>query len=227
MPNPCTTPADGLDVVRAAWAAAGSPTPARLTAAPAECARCGRVEPVTTTRVVSDTFTAFTGWVRPAYTGVCASCAWAHTTPRLRVVPLRVDRTGPSLRELTHRDLGDILTPGALRPDMAVTIPTRPGRKHLLPEARWGMVVIHDALLPWTSADARRLTVALHLTAEHAAPPRALAQPAPPYPWLATRPPETWQDLQHLWSLLNPWRTDPSPWLAAVQFISRRDTQPA
>lgn len=210
-----------MDVVQVAWRAAGSPPHDPLTAEPDECARCGSLEHLTRSRVVSDSFTAFSGWRRPAHSGVCSACAWTYTTARLRAVPFLVDREAVTLQELNGPALARVLTAGHLPVDQAVTVPTRAGRQHVLPRARWGMVTVDELSLSWRAQDAQRMLAALQLVQSYGARPTTLSSSSPPYRWLATHPPGDWQRLQQLWAALGPWRTDPSPWLATVQVIER------
>lgn len=208
------------DVVRVAWRAVGAPLIEPLSDA-RECARCGDHGPVTTRKVVSDTFTAFDGWKRPGTSGVCSACGWAYTTPQLRAVPFLVDRASSTLRELGGLQLAAVLTCGPLEVGQAVTVPARAGRKHVLPAARWGMVTVDDLPLPWSATDAQRMTSALTLIQEYSAKPTTLIEATPPYRWLASHPVRDWPRLQQLWGELHPWRTDPSPWLATVQVVER------
>ncbi|MDI9941303.1 MULTISPECIES: hypothetical protein [Rhodococcus] len=46
-----------------------------------------------------------------------------------------------------------------IRSDMAVVVPLRPGRKHLLPDARWGRITVDDTHLNWSESDTVRLAV--------------------------------------------------------------------
>lgn len=210
-----------MDVVQVAWRAAGSLPHDPLTTEPGECARCGGLERLTRARVVSDSFTGFSGWRRPTHSGVCSACAWTYTTARLRAAPFLVDRAAVTLQELDGPALARALTGGPLPADQAVTVPTRAGRQHVLPRARWGMVTVDELPLSWRAEDAQRMLAALQLVQGYGARPTMLAASSPPYRWLTAHPPGDWQRLQQLWASLGPWRTDPSPWLATVQVVER------
>jgi hypothetical protein len=81
------------------------------------------------------------------------------------------------------------VTPGVLTSvgtDTAVVVPLRPGRKHLLPDARWDTATVDDAQLIWTSVDAHRLAVMRRLRA-HGFSESMLCDDSPAY--LAGLPP--------------------------------------
>ena len=161
------------------------------------CARCGRRtgQLTPTGRVVSAKFTGFDDWVGPPTFGVCRDCAWALHTKGLRLHPLVVHRTTPSVTTATRGELAALLA-GPLPLQVSVTVPLRPGRKHLLPSARWGHVTTGDATLRWGPGDAARLH-AMHRLRRGGfggrmldRPRPALARAAPPRPRCPGRGPD-------------------------------------
>lgn len=199
-----------MDVLTAAWTAAGAPL-VTVPSTRGTCSRCGsRDADLTPTRhVVSDVFTGFDGWVNAAGAGLCAGCSWGYRTPRLRAVAHLVTADPPRLAELTAGRLGDHLD-RPVPPDVALVVPLRPGRKHLLPEAGWGRVTVDDTQLPWTAADCARLAAMRRLRARGFGS-RMLAAPAPPWSVLRRLPRPWWRDVDLDWAQLAPWRTR-RPW---------------
>lgn len=115
------------------------------------CARCGESTPQTVParKVVSAKFTAFDEWITPGGP-VCPVCAWGFTDARLRSKIVHLDsHDGTALIE--GQRLAEILA-SPLPAHVAVVLPLRPGRKHLLPYARWGHVTVDDATVPWGTA---------------------------------------------------------------------------
>lgn len=122
------------------------------------CARCNRTTAVMTPvgQVISRRFTGYESWTNLAGRRLCAVCVWVYRHKPLRSDPHIVTRDPATLRQATPALLHQVLsTPVAA--DTAVILPLRPGRKHLVPGARWGMVTVEDIQLTWTSADANRL----------------------------------------------------------------------
>ncbi|MGV9868213.1 hypothetical protein [Rhodococcus koreensis] len=197
-------PACRQDVVAAAFAS----TTMRKVVEPAwvgRCARCAAspvpVEAVTT--VVSRTFTGYDCWKAPAEGGLCAACAWAYRHPDLRR-RMHVVTTRPAMRAVTAADLRRILL-RPLEPDTAVVVPLRPGRKHILPHARWGSVAVEDTSLPWTGRDVAAAAAMRRLRALGFGA-RMLAEPAAPYPVLAQVAPRRWPAVFADWDRLAPYR---------------------
>lgn len=152
---------------------------------------------------MSKNFTGYDGWHRPGRPGTCAACSWAYTTTILRSAPHVI---GPSTSLMVDAPtVRDLLTVGGLSLSCAVIYPLRPGRKHLLPAARWGAVTIDDVTLPWSGADAARLRLVVQLR-EHGFSGPALQQPAPPYAQLRTITPDRWSEVLAAWEQLQPWR---------------------
>lgn len=208
-----------MDVLTAAWLGAGAP--ARLPAGPAgQCARCAATGPLTPTRrAVSASFTGYDSWAHPAGGGLCPPCAWAYTTLSLRRVPHLVRRSPATLTPVSGPDVAALLRTGPLSSDLAVVVPLRPGRKHLLPAATWGQVTVDDARLSWTDADARRLHAVTRLRAQGFGT-RMLTAPAPPFRVLHQLPASAWPAVAADWAALTPWRVPPGPWLALALHVT-------
>lgn len=221
-PNP-TTWRDRGDVVVVAWRASGSPTPAGAMRQ-GVCARCGLDTLVTSTAgVVSDTFTGFDAWAHPGGPTMCAACAFAYT-PRLRSSAHQITRDPGVLEALSRTEAGCVLSGGSLSPDVAVLVPLRAGRKHLLPDARWGCVRVDDATLGWSHQDAARLRSVARLVAA-GFPRGCLAEPAPPHRFLSRIPRQDWAGIFVAWDLISRWRTPASPWLALAGHLATERTQ--
>jgi hypothetical protein len=208
-----------MDVLTAAWTAAGAPTSPSSIHGP--CARCGRQASLTATRaVVSKVFTSFDIWVHPAGAGVCPSCAWGYRTPDLRSSAHLVTRSPKyALSNLTRPAVLEVLTSGRLNVDTALVVPLKPGRKHLIPDAVWGQITLDDVHLPWTTADTDRLQVVADLRSRGFGT-RMLEEPAPPWPILRRQPHADWILVMAAWVQLDPWRTPASPWLALALHIT-------
>ena len=200
-----------VDVVRAAWVAAGRPQVPGLPSASVLgcCARCGDSgRLVEVRRVVSRSFTGRDRWRLPGGCGLCSACTWAYQEPVLRKrAHIVLGRRQPVLHALDSPGLLEALA-REVDSRAAVTVP-RSGRKHLLPGAQWGRVLLDDIALPWSRADAARLTV-LDEIRRLGASDADLRHPAPP--WLlihavgqAHRP-----QLLQAWDELRAWRTRPA-----------------
>jgi hypothetical protein len=199
-----------VDVLTAAWVAAGRPlAPSR--AQPGRCARCGQVGVLTPTQdAVSGSFTGWDGWAHLAEPGLCPPCAWAYRCPVLRQQPTWVTAQPPAISHPTLPALAALLA-GPLPAGAATAVPLRPGRKHVLPSARWGMITTDDAVLPWTAGDAHRLKVMQHLRAAGFGT-RMLAAHAPAFGVLRRLPPTRRAEAMDDWQALRAWRDRP-PWL--------------
>lgn len=100
-------------------------------------------------QVISRRFTAYDDWIQPGGE-LCQVCAWGLAGTGLRSSILQISLS--QLRELDGSTLADLLG----RPvdeNTAVILPLRPGRKHLLPSARWGHVVVDDVAVRWGGAE--------------------------------------------------------------------------
>lgn len=197
-----------MDVLTAAWTAAGQPsvTTTRVIGA-GPCARCRdwAEQLVATRAVISKTFTGYDTWAEPTGAGLCQACSWGYRTPSLRAQPHLVT-AGPRPR-LEPLDSGGLSAALAVPvgSSSAVVVPLRRGRKHVLVTAAWGRVTVDDAHLPWTTGDAARLE-AMHRLRELGFGPRMLTEPVPPWPVLRRLPGPSWQPTITDWDALRPWR---------------------
>lgn len=176
------------------------------------CARCGRRTATLTPtgQVVSAKFTGYSDWVGPPTSGVCRDCAWALHTKDLRRHPLLVRHTPPSVAQASREDLATLLA-GPLPVEVSVTVPLRPGRKHLLPSAQWGHVTTDDATLRWGPGDAARLH-AIQRLRRCGFGGRMLSAPAPAWPVLRRLGPRARAEAVTDWARLDPWRAA-VPWM--------------
>lgn len=198
-----------MDVVGAAWRAAGAPVSSLPVSTHGLCARCGSAAPlVATRRVVSEVFTGFDEWASPTGFGLCPACVWGYRHSRLREVAHLV--AARALKELTLPQVGRLLTE-AVPPGVAVVVPLRPGRQHLLPKAAWGMVTTEQGGLSWTAADGYRLGVLRRLRAAGVGS-RMFAEQTPPWNVLRRLPAARQQEVMADWAVLAPWR-DSVAWL--------------
>lgn len=199
-----------MDPVTAAWTATGSPRPEGPTRA-GECARCLAPEHLTlTSKVVSDNFTAYGDWLNPQGYGLCPACAWTYTHAALRAHPHLVRREPPTLAPLDPVQLYRVLQqPPTL--DVTLSVPSRAGRKHVLPLARWGRIQFDDAQITWTIQDVHRLSVLTTLR-QAGASTSSLMQAAPPWAVLRAVPDSSRAQFLTQWDELQPWRTS-RPWL--------------
>lgn len=200
-----------MDPVKVAFELSSSPAAATVLSSPGRCARCATLGRLTPTRqVVSATFTGFDAWHGPAG-GLCPACVWLYSTNSLRMLPHLVSQT-PAFAAVTRTDVLALLIQGPLRPACALSVPLRPGRKHLFADLLWGTVRTDNANLRWTSADASHLGSLQQL--------RVLGfgagdirQPAPSHQVLRRQPAELWDPIQRMWRELDPWRAT-THWLA-------------
>ncbi|MFE5339748.1 hypothetical protein ACFQ80_05985 [Isoptericola sp. NPDC056578] len=200
-----------MDVLTAMWASQthSSTEPGNH----GRCARCatqGAEQPATS--AVSKSFTGYDDWADPRGRFLCDRCAWAYSTPALRSYPHQVTREPATATVLSRARLAGILAAGAVGPDEALVVPLRPGRKHLVPGARWGRVTTDNACFPWGRADAHLLTAVTHLRTRGFGS-RMLTEPAPPFAVLARQPRDQWANVLADWDRLAPWRDADSPWL--------------
>lgn len=208
-----------MTVLDAAWS--GSGTSARnLGAGEGACARCARSGAVVPVRAaISKTFTGFDDWDDPSGPGLCPACAWGYTAPALRSVPHLVGRDPASLQRLDRPRAGELLSSGGLSPDLALIVPLRPGRKHLLPTAVWGRISVDDARLTWRKRDAELLALVLQLRGVGFGS-RMLGEPAAPFRVLRTLPPGRWSWVLWAWDELACWRAPDSPWLTLALHLT-------
>lgn len=192
--------------------------PTRYAKPTGRCARCASPGHLTQTReVVSPTFTGFDGWIGPTG-GLCPACVWLYTTTSLRNLPHLVSQA-PSFAAVSLAEVYVILSQGPLKPSCALSIPLRPGRKHLFADARWGTIRTDDANLTWSPADADRLATIRQLRGMGFTP-RQIAEPAPDYDTLRRHPAHLWSHTQRAWESLAPWRSA-THWLALGLTITK------
>lgn len=210
-----------MDVLTAAWLGSGSPTQDSLRQlGQGPCARCGAdtlLSPVTA--AVSKTFTGFDGWHDVAGRGLCPVCSWGYTTADLRQAAHQVDRAQVSLTRMTSSDVASQLLHGGLATDVALVVPLRLGRKHLLPSARWGRITVDDAQLIWTSRESDLLEDVIQLR-QHGFGTRMLREPAPPFSILRRLPTRSWSNVVDAWHRLTTWRSPDNPWLSLALHIT-------
>lgn len=207
-----------MTVLTAAWRGAGCPEHGSTRLGP--CACCATRSPLAPIRsVVSKTFTGFQGWADPSGRGLCAACAWGHSNPVLRSTPHLITRDPAALLQLPRHEVGIRLVAGALNPDVAVVVPLRPGRKHLLPTAVWGRVTVDDVHLPWRTEDATRLLVVAELRSLGFGT-RMLTSPAPAFHVMSSLPPAQRLHVLQMWDQLRVWRTPDNPWLPLALHIT-------
>ncbi len=218
-----------LDVVTTAYEAATGfavSWPPTGVSGDSACARCGGATEGSGRRVretVSRTFTGFDGWVDVAAPTMCRVCVWVYTTTALRSDLLLVTSDPRRATKLSKTRLRRVLGQ-AISPTSAVVVPLRPGRKHILPHARWGRVAVDDVALPWTEHDAERLSAVVRLR-RRGFSLAALARAAPAFSTLKNIPHRTWTSVFADWDSLDPWRERPVYLdLAATASTSTRGT---
>lgn len=194
-----------LDPVLVAWRSQG-PAVGPESAGVGRCCRCGRIAPVTPVcAVVSAKFTAW-DQLTPG-DGLCQPCAWAYTASS-RLLMLAIHETRAEV--IDTATLFDHLM-GSPR-NMALVVPIS-GRKHNLPHAQWGTIRIDNINLVWHTGDVTRLQVVGSLRSR-GLPAAALADPSPPWSWIATQPAELRSAALREWDVLAPWRGTPHMQLA-------------
>lgn len=195
------------DPLRVAWHTHGAPVPPLAWRGPGVCDRCTASDP-RTVRIIDVVSDKFTGWEQYGTASKhplwCPSCAWGHSDPALRLVPWVVQ--GKTARKATSTDLAVALA-SPLPTDLAVIVPVS-RKKHLFPQARWGVVTTDDIALPWGSAEVQRLDV-LRTLRRYGFNEQALSEAAPRFDTLRTLGPAHKVEVLHLWPLLDPWRQMP------------------
>jgi hypothetical protein len=212
-----------MDVLSTAWMAAGRPcvTPA---AAAGSCARCARTAAlVRVADVVSSSFTGWDLWASAAGAGLCAVCAWGYRSPELRQAATWVTARPPGLILPAISVLATLLSL-PLRDDVAVTVPLRPGRKHLLPSATWGRIFTGEAALSWTRHDADRLAALARLRGDGFSA-KMLAARAPDFSVMRRLPPGRRYGAVGDWHELAAWRIR-RPWLELAIRVTSAEPGP-
>ena len=160
-------------------------------------------------QVISRRFTGFESWTNLSGRRLCQVCVWAYRHRTLRTDAHVVTRDPATLTPATPALLGQVLST-TVGPDTAVIVPLRPGRKHLIPGARWGLVTVEDTHVSWTDDDAGRLAVLQRLRG-HGFTETMLRADAPSYAVLRRIPPDQWSQAFDDWNRLAPWR-HVQPW---------------
>lgn len=197
-----------MDVLAAAWTAFGRPGEAGLPES--RCARCAVMREVAGPgQPVSGNFSSWDEWAQPGGK-VCVACSWGYREPALRRRPLLVSCAPPQAIYPDPRSLLSLLGE-PLPATLALTVPMRPGRKHLLHSAEWGRIGTGDAVLSWSAADAERLGAVIQLRADGFTG-RMLSAAVPAYAVMRSLSPAGQQRALADWSALRPWRSR-RPWL--------------
>lgn len=213
-----TAAVNQVDVARAAWVASGSPELGERSTTD-RCARCGRGEVAVTVRAtVARTFTDFDRWSAPSGRRLCSGCAWVYRTRALRTGIHRVS-TAPTLEVLTPTELARSLQ-SPTTDSVAIVLPLRPGRKHVIAQARWGHVCIEDLQLRWTSTSVVRLAAMTRLR-DAGFTVRELMSPAPAHSTLMTLPATSWAAVFADWDTLGAWRSSPPHWQIGIRAWAR------
>lgn len=154
-------------------------------------------------------FTGFESWTNLTGRRLCQVCVWVYRHRTLRTDAHVITRSPATLQAANPSLLHQVLSipVGA---DTAVFVPLRPGRKHLLPDARWGQVTVEDTALAWTAADAARLQTMRRLRT-HGFTETMLRDDSPAYPVLRRIGADQWPRVFEDWNHLSPWR-DADPW---------------
>lgn len=201
-----------MDPVTVAHRLAEKPAPPGVVTG--RCARCSTPAALTpTTSVVSRTFTSWENWTGPAG-GLCPACTWLYRTAELRNLPHLVAKTPPTFAAQTMAEVLTLLLAGPLRQSIALSLPLRPGRRHLFADLTWGTIRIDNANLTWAASDAGRLAAVRYLR-QAGFTAADIAAPAPPFPVLRRLPSDQWASIQNLWTSLDVWRTN-THWLAVA-----------
>lgn len=211
------------DPLRLLWQHLGMPAADDVTfdPVPVTCARCGTAtaESARLTAVISDKFTGWDTYANgnrdPRW---CPACAWGHVDPALRhypwfVTPETAGRANPTM-------LRALLSLGSLDPQTALIVPLS-RKKHLLPDARWGVITTDGVHLPWTHRDADRLPLLLTLH-RLGFSETALLATTPRFEHLRTLTTEQQASILRTWHLLDPWRTYPALMQIALR-ATRKD----
>ncbi|MEE3755369.1 hypothetical protein [Mycobacterium intracellulare] len=201
------------DPAAAAWVALGRPAVDAPAPVAGRCGRCGQDGPtVTSSRVISEKFTAFSDW--PFGTRrLCVPCAWAYSQQPTTQLAMLITTT--SVTEYVNgSELTPALTAGALPLTHAALLPTA-RRRHILPYAQWGHLATDGLAIPWDEAAASRLTSVAWLRQTVMATWPQLGDPVPPAGLLTARPADQWPSIMAAWTSLQPWRKIPPLWATA------------
>lgn len=200
--------ATGVDPLWVLWHACGEPTPAKIPRDRAgTCARCGAFDEHCSRvkAVVSDKFTGWEAYTRHVDPLWCTACAWGHTDGVLRTRAWRIGggRTVQPDRALLAEELSK-----PVPPLVALVVPVS-RHKHLLPEARWGVVTTDDRHLVWEHEEAALFKTVqwlrgLGFNETH------LAERTPRFEVLTRCDGATMALVMSRWESLSVWRQDPA-----------------
>lgn len=205
-----------MDVVAAPWRAAGAPTLPLPVSTQGPCARGGQRQQLgAMCRVVSDSFTGYDEWFEPNGFGLCPACVWGYRCRRLREIAHLV--TARSVSERTLPQVGRLLNE-PVAAGVALVVPLRAGRQHLLPRAKWGTVTTEHGCLPWSAIDSYRLGVLRRLRAAGFGS-RMFVEDVPPWSVLRRMTPARPQEVLSDWSVLDPWQASPA-WLELAVLVT-------
>lgn len=169
----------------------------------------------------------FTGWEGQPYVGSgrgwCAVCAWLYRDAGLRKAPVVV-RSGAAAPAagapgvtVGVEGLGVVLS-SPLPLSCAVSVPVS-GRKHLVPNLRWGCVVSDGGVFRWGAGEAGFVDVYVWLR-RLGVGSREMAAPAPP--WRMLGPPHVPQEgpeaVLEAWERLRVWQGTPV-WPVAARWL--------
>lgn len=175
------------------------------------CARCGADDAArSVTEAVSRQFTGMDRWVQPGGRYLCEVCSWVYTHEPLRMLAHVIRRRPRSMESLSWREVGELLE-APLESEVAVTVPLRPGRKHLVSEAQWQMVTLDDVQVQWGLVEAERFRLLRYLIGLGFSGCQ-IAAAAPSFQVLSKLDRALWPLVMQSWSKLDPWRPT-TPWL--------------
>lgn len=197
----------GVDPLWVLWHASGEPTPTAPRDRSGTCARCGAFDHAASRvkAVVSDKFTGWDAYTRHLDPLWCTACAWGHTDGGLRTQPWRIG--GGWTVRADRSVLADALAQ-PLPALVSLVVPVS-RHKHLLPQARWGVVTTDDRHLVWEQDEANLFKVvqwlrSLGFNEVH------LRERTPRFDVLARRDGGTLSLVMNRWESLSPWRQDPA-----------------
>jgi len=209
-----------IDVAEAAYQAADTPPwPRPSELGHGRCARCDTSGwTVAATAAISDHWFGFDAWRTASRPRLCIVCAWLYATADLRRHS-HIITAAPTLQQAGPSQLYSLLSQ-PLPADTAVAVILRPGRKHVLPNAKWGRIAADDTCISWSTSDTGRLATMKRLRrlgfGSH-----QLAAPAPAHTVLTKLEPAQQLEALDAWQALDTWRTR-QPWLQ----IAIRATMP-
>lgn len=193
------------DTVHAAWRASHPSHPPLPPPADHACARCASAGgQVAVREVVSKKFTAWDSWADPQAALLCTACAWGYRTRDLRADALMIvwDDAEPACRRVDAHELAAALE-GPLPAHVALSVPLRAGRRHVLPVTEFGRVCVDGTNVTWSVGDARRLGLVQQLRRQ-GVPWRSFTEPTPSWRAVSSSPDP--QAMLQAWDELRAWR---------------------